>query len=285
MLPFQKNKSLKHLSTFKIGGNARLFTEVSTIEELQSALSYAEREGLSFLLVGKGSNSLFHDRGFNGLVIHNKISFFDVKGTEISVGAGYSFSLLGAKTAKSCLSGLEFAAGIPGSVGGAVFMNAGANGGETADALTEVTFVTREGTIQTFSREELYFSYRKSPFQNMLGGIAAARFSLSPSNDARKTQKEIISYRTKTQPYSDLSCGCVFRNPEGKSAGALIEKCGLKGVRKGGAEVSTLHANFIVNRVDATAEDVVALAQHVQESVKRDAGVELEMELRTIPYE
>ena len=284
MLPFQHNKPLSELSTFGIGGPARLFIEVTTIEQLQEALIFCHREKTPFLLVGKGSNSLFHDDGFDGLVILNRIIFCEENGLEVHVGGGYSFSLLGTKTAKKGLTGLEFAAGIPASVGGAIFMNAGANGGEVADSVTEVTFVDEEGIVHHYSREELEFSYRTSSFQNKKGAIAAARFLLTESPLARDKQKEIVSYRLKTQPYNQPSCGCVFRNPSvGQSAGSLIEACVLKGKRVCGAKVSSLHANFIINDGKATARDVLLLAKTLKECVKQKTGVDLDLELRSMP--
>lgn len=281
---FQTNRSLSELSTFGIGGAARYFTEVQTIEQLQETIRYCKREKLPFFILGKGSNSLFDDRGFDGLIIQMKIGFCTMGEEEVSVGAGYSFSLLGVQTARKGFSGLEFASGIPASVGGAIFMNAGANGQEVGDLIKEVTFIDEEGNCEIFPREKMLFSYRHSCFQEKKGAIAAAKFRLIPSLAARKKQLEIIDYRTKTQPYGDKSCGCVFRNPLPEKAGALIEKCGLKGVRIGGAEVSTLHANFIVNKEKATAKDVLALAFHIKECVKRQTGIELEMEIRSVPF-
>ncbi|MBS0630124.1 MAG: UDP-N-acetylmuramate dehydrogenase [Verrucomicrobia bacterium] len=281
---FQKNKPLSELSTFGIGGPARYFIEVHSIEELQNVISYCYKTNLSYHLVGKGSNSLFDDRGYDGLVILNKIDFCAIERCEVSVGAGFSFSLLGVKTARAGLKGLEFASGIPATVGGAIFMNAGANGQETCEHLTEVTFVDEQGRLEILPRSHLSFSYRHSCFQEKKGAIAAAKFILAPDETSRKKQLEIIAYRTKTQPYGDKSCGCVFRNPEGQGAGALIDRCGLKGKAVGGAEVSSLHANFLINRAQAKATEVLELARLVKECVKEQTGVELEMELRIIPF-
>ena len=259
--------------------------EVHTIPELQELLRYCYQEKLPFFVLGKGSNSLFHDQGFNGLVISNKITFCQFEWPEIKVGSGYSFSLLGTQTARQLFSGLEFASGIPGSVGGAIYMNAGANGSEVCQSVKDVTYITETGEIEVLTRDQIEFSYRSSSFQKRKGAIASVTFTLIPSEEARLKQLKIIEYRTQTQPYSDKSAGCVFRNPEAHSAGALIEKSGLKGTRIGGAEVSLLHANFIVNREEATADDILKLAHLVQNVVKEKTGVELEMEVRCIPYE
>jgi UDP-N-acetylmuramate dehydrogenase len=283
---FQQSKLLSELSTFGIGGPARYFIEVSKIEEMQEILGYCAAEKLRFIVIGKGSNTLFDDRGFDGLVILNKIAFCDfLEEGKVSVGAGYSFSLLGVQTARKKLAGLEFASGIPASVGGAIYMNAGASGSETCQPLSEISFVSDTGKLLHFSKEQLMFSYRTSSFQTMKGAIVAAKFQLTPSDEARPKQLEIVDYRTRTQPYGDKSAGCVFRNPVGASAGALIEKAGLKGYKVGGAQVSALHANFIINAGGATACDVLDLAKHVQRSVHAASGNHLEMEVRTIPYQ
>jgi len=283
--PFYTHKSLKEFSTFGIGGMARLFTEVTSVEEMQSVLAYCHDNVIPFFILGKGSNCLFDDRGIDGLVIHNKISYLTFIGEEVEVGAGYSFSMLGFKTAKQGLAGLEFASGIPASVGGAIFMNAGANGKETEETLTEVHFVDETGHLHVFPKQQLQFGYRFSVFQQRKGAIVSAKFKLSSSIDARAKQLAIIEYRRKTQPYGELSIGCVFKNPSGGAAGAYIEQCGLKGISIGDAEVSCLHANFIINRKNASAKEVLALARQVQESVKQQMGVELELEVRCIPYQ
>ena len=279
MLPFKEGKLLSELSTFGIGGPARYFTEVHTIEDLQQALVRCRAEKLPFLIVGKGSNCLFDDAGFDGLCILNKIQFCRHEEAVVEVGAGYSFSLLGVQTARRGWAGVDFASGIPATVGGAVFMTAGANGAETFDTLQEVTYITETGERQILKKEELQWGYRFSSFQKMKGAIAAAKFVLTPSAEARQKQLKIINYRTATQPYSDASAGCMFRNPPSHSAGALIEQCGLKGTAVGGAEVSLLHANFIINKGNATAQDVLALAELVQKTVREKMGVELEREV------
>jgi UDP-N-acetylmuramate dehydrogenase len=175
---------------------------------MQETLRFCAAEKLRFIVIGKGSNTLFDDRGFDGLVILNKIAFCHfLDGNQISVGAGYNFSLLGVQTARKKLSGLEFASGIPATVGGAVYMNAGANGGETCQSLLEVSYVLNTGELVHFPREKLPFSYRTSPFQTMKGAIVGAKFQLTPSEEARPKQLQIVDYRTKTQPYGDKSAG------------------------------------------------------------------------------
>ena len=278
---FCKEKKLSELSTFGIGGIARYFIEVKDVQTIQAVLQFCTNERLPFLVVGKGSNCLFSDTGFDGLVIANKIDFIEEEpDLQIYVGAGTSFSLLGTQTAKKGLSGLEFAAGIPASVGGAIYMNAGAQGQDTQTSLVEVEFVDEQGVLHRLNKSQMQFGYRSSPFQKMKGVIVAARFQLQSKPEARKEQLDLLQYRIHTQPYHEKSAGCVFRNPQGHSAGSLIDKAGLKGVKIGGASVSEMHANFLINKEGATSQDVKRLIALVQHTVKEKYGVELETEIR-----
>ena len=282
-LPFQQNRPLKELTTFGIGGLAKYWQDVRSIPEMQNALMICRESNLPYFILGKGSNCLFDDQGFDGVILVNKIDFFEHPSPEIfHIGAGYSFSLLGTQTARQGWSGLEFASGIPGSVGGAVFMNAGANGRETCESLVSVDFVDDQGMLKQIHKSELLFSYRHSSFQTMAGAIVGATFMLTPSATARAKQLEIIAYRTKTQPYGEMSAGCIFKNPTCGHAGALIEQSGLKGMSIGDAQVSTLHANFIVNKGSATAKDVHALIAHIKKEVKAKTKIDLESEVRYI---
>jgi UDP-N-acetylmuramate dehydrogenase len=280
---FEVDKALSQLSTFGVGGPARFFIEVHKSEELSNILSYCHAQKLPFFVVGKGSNCLFDDQGFDGLVILNKIAFCHFEWPIVNVGAGYSFSLLGTQTARQGWAGLEFASGIPGSVGGAIYMNAGANGTETSESLLEVVFINDHGEVEVLRRDQIAFNYRYSLFQERKGAIVSAKFLLCPSGEARKKQLGIIDYRRRTQPYHDKSAGCVFRNPEPHSAGALIQQCGLKGRRNGDAEVSTMHANFIINKGRATSKEILELAEEVKKIVKEKTGIELMMEIRYVP--
>ncbi len=285
-LTYEAKKKLADLSTFGIGGEAFSYCEVHSVKEMQLALKEAQKQQIPWIVIGKGSNCLFDDRGFSGLVIHNKIDFLEHQGSSFRVGAGYSFALLGTRTAKMGWEGLEFACGIPGSVGGAVYMNAGVGTAEVKDVLTTVDFVDAEGTLLSFSREDLEFGYRSSPFQSMAGAIVSASFQLEPCAEAKKKQREMLSKRITTQPYDAKSVGCIFRNPsKEKPAGQLIDQCGLKGKKIGGAMVSPKHANFIVNTGDAKADDVRQLMQLIKEEILHRFGVTLETEVRFIPYQ
>lgn len=281
----QQGKLLSEICTFGIGGPAKIYIEVHSLEEMQHAFSYCRDEKMPFFILGKGSNCLFDDRGYAGVIIHNKIDFKkESDGGVFYVGAGYNFSLLGSQTARAGWSGLEFASGIPGTVGGAIFMNAGANGSETYDHLISVEYLSFDGKFQILKKEEINFAYRTSAFQFMQGAIIGATFALKPALDARQRQIEIITYRKNTQPYGEKSAGCVFRNPSCGHAGALIDKCGLKGLKVGGAKISDIHANFIVNDSFATTHDVLQLIKNIQTAIKAQTGIELESEVRVIPY-
>ena len=281
----EHNHPLAPYTTFGIGGPARYFCKAESVEDVKQAIAFAKEKEIPYHIIGKGSNTLFDDRGFAGLIILNALVFKrDFEGG-VEVGAGYNFSQLGSSTARHHLTGLEFATGIPGTVGGAIFMNAGAGGREVQDAIKAVDYLHEDGRIQQFTREEITFRYRWSSFHEMHGCILAGAFALAPSKTAKEDQKKILDYRLKTQPYGEKSAGCCFRNPEGASAGALIEKYGLKGKTRGGAQVSNVHANFIINAGDATAEDIVGLLSDLQREVKEKSGYELQHEVRYIPYD
>jgi len=286
MNKLERHRSLKELTTFGIGGTADYFIEVHEVAAMQEALLFCRARQLPYFILGKGSNLLFDDRGFSGMVIANRISFLNKINEETwHVGGGYSFSLLGSQTARQGWSGLEFASGIPGSVGGAVYMNAGANGSETCQTLISVDFVSPDGQFHSLPKSELSFGYRFSSFQQREGAIVGATFRLSKEAEARQKQLDIIQYRKKTQPYDAKSAGCIFRNPPCGHAGALIEQSGLKGKKIGGAEVSTVHANFLINSENASTADILHLIAYVQQEVKAHTGFKLEHEVRCIPFD
>lgn len=277
---FLVNKPLSEVSTLGIGGPAQYYIEVKSISEMQEVMRYCYQEGLGTFILGKGSNCLFDSRGLKRVCIHNKIDFLHEPDIgHFHVGAGYSFSLLGTQTAKKGFSGLEFASGIPASCGGAVFMNAGAQGMQTWTTLQFVDYITPQGEHKRYTKDELSYGYRVTSFQQMPGAIVGAYFVLTPKQDARAKQLELLDARIHTQPYSEKSAGCVFKNPPNSAAGMLIDKSGLKGYQIGGAKVSELHGNFLVNTGSATSDDFLALIQHVQKVVKEKTGHDLHREV------
>jgi UDP-N-acetylmuramate dehydrogenase len=280
---YQSRVSLKDYCTYGIGGPAREFVIAHTKDELKEILADCYLAQKRYIVIGKGSNCLFDDRGFDGLVIVNRVQEINWQENKVVVSGGYSFSLLGIQASRKGYAGLEFASGIPGSVGGAVWMNAGAGGAETKDALLEVEFLYEDGRVEIIKPKN--FSYRTSPFQAMKGIILSATFGLTPASDAKEKQEKLLSYRMETQPYKSKSCGCVFRNPEGDSAGRLIDSLNLKGLEQGGAKISEEHANFIVNQHEATASDILDLIRYVQMKVKISTNIHLEPEVRWIPYD
>jgi UDP-N-acetylmuramate dehydrogenase len=279
---FCKNIALSNLSTFGIGGAVRYYYEAKNVDEMAYAVSEAVRNKVPYMVLGRGSNCLFPDDGYEGLIIHNRIDFCQIQEGHCFVGGGHSIAAIGLKTAKEGFGGLEFAAGIPGSVGGAVFMNAGCMGQATADRLVFVDILDEKGIQRRIEKKDLEYAYRSSIFQKKAWIILAAAFNLYEDRSAYERQREMVEYRLRTQPYQDRSAGCVFRNPPNMSAGQLIEKVGLKGARIGGALISPVHANFIVNFDRATAKDVLSLIRLAHDEVLRASAIDLQCEIRVI---
>ena len=282
-MKLQEFVSLKQYSTFGIGGPARFFVMVSSVDELYSALQEARTKSLPILLIGNGSNCLFHDDGFCGLAILNRIACIS-EGREglFQAGAGTNFPKLARYVSQQGWSGLEFAAGIPATVGGAIYMNAGASGQETKDSLFSVDTMTLDGALKSYHMEDMSFGYRFSSFQQKKEIICFASFQMKPSSSAYEILQSKVAQRLLAQPYDDKSIGCIFKNPEGNAAGRLIEQSGLKGRSIGGAQVSLKHANFIVNTGNATAHDVRALAEEIVRVVWDRCHVLLETEVKLI---
>ena len=282
-IEYKSNEPMKAHTTFKIGGSADILITVDTIDELKAVLAICKESGIPSMILGKGSNLLVSDDGIEGAVIEFSGDFKEVtvEGDTITCGAGVSLSKACTVALEQSLSGLEFAYGIPGTVGGAVFMNAGAYGGETRDVCAEVTALTKDGEVVTVSGADCCFGYRRSVFKDNGSIILFSKYKLTPdSSDAIKARMDDYMDRRRTkQPLEFPSAGSVFKRPEGAFAGTLIEGCGLKGKRIGGAEVSEKHAGFIINAGDATCDDVMALVAFIQDTVKRETGYTLEREI------
>ncbi len=274
-------------TTFRVGGPARRFARPGTEAECAALLELAEEEGWPVLLLGNGSNLLVSDNGIDALAVHtgrlNGVS--RTGGTAIQAGAGLRLSNLAAFARRENLSGLEFAHGIPGSLGGGVCMNAGAYGGEMKQVLTAVAAWLPGRGVQRLPAEDLDLGYRHSLFSNSPGAVLSAEFHLVPQDgEAIQAMMDSLSLRRREkQPLEYPSAGSTFKRPAGHYAGGLIEQCGLKGHRIGGAQVSEKHAGFIINTGAATCADILALIAHVQEAVYRQTGVSLEPEVRIIP--
>ncbi|WP_407918997.1 UDP-N-acetylmuramate dehydrogenase [Chlamydia ibidis] len=276
---------LSRYSTFRLGGPANYFKEIRSVEEAKQVIRYLRKENYPFVIIGKGSNCLFDDRGVDGFVLYNNIQGKELLDNDrIKVYSGVSFSLLGKALSDSGYSGLEFAIGIPGSVGGAVFMNAGTGMHDVASVLDSVEVIDESGEIRSYSSQTLELGYRTSCFQNRREFILSATFNLTRSSLASQTAKDLLHRRLLTQPYQEPSAGCIFQNPPGQSAGKLIEEMGLKGFSIGGAQVSRKHANFIINDGKATSAEVKELIEIIRDKL-RATGVDLRQEIRIIPYQ
>ena len=283
---FAENEPLSAHCTFKIGGPADVFVQPETEEQLCRVIALCKACDVKYYLLGNGSNILFADEGFSGVVID--VSALDaeiaVEDTVLTAGAGVRLAALCKAALKHGLSGLEFAYGIPGTVGGAVYMNAGAYGGEMKDVLTVVRYLTAEGEVVQASAAELDLSYRHSIFEENGGCILSAQFALQPGNaaDIRAKMDELMAKRVDKQPLDKPSAGSTFKRPAGAFAAALIDQCGLRGFRHGGAAVSDKHCGFVVNLGGATCADVLALCDEVRAIVKEKTGYELEKEIRVV---
>lgn len=278
------NVPLSYYTTYKVGGPARWLIEIETLSEMQTSIQQLEKAEEPYFILGRGSNVLFDDRGFEGTVIVNKMTGTKWQAASVWAAGGVNFAYLGMQSARKGFSGLEFAAGIPASVGGAIYMNAGAKGQEVKDVVESIDYINDQGVLQTLGASEVNFAYRTSSFQGKKGCIVGATFRLHPCVEALVRQKQWLQERIDSQPYKAKSCGCIFRNPQGDSAGRLIEACGLKGKAIGDAKVSMHHANFIINQGNATCEQIIQLLCLVQQEVKRQTGILLEREVRLIPY-
>ena len=278
-----ENFELAPHSTFKIGGKASFAAFPRDEKELFALISLAKGNELRYIIVGNASNILFESDGVDAIVIFTgKMCEIEVKGEKIRCGSGFSLIALSIAAAKKSLSGLEFAYGIPGTVGGAVYMNAGAYGGEISSVLTESTCLDPEtGKIITLSHDEHEFAYRKSVFQKKELIILSSEFKLQKGEKAKieELMRENMQKRRDKQPLSFPNAGSTFKRHEGYFAGKLIEDAGLKGFCVGGAEVSEKHAGFVINKGGATSHDVLALTRTIKETVFQKFGVMLELEI------
>ena len=281
------NAPMKEYTTFRAGGTAALLLEPDSPEQLCRAVQASRRRGVPYLIMGNGSNLLVQDGGYDGLVIRLGSGLGQIRriGNCLEAGAGASLIGLSRRALHEGLMGLEWAGGIPGSVGGAVAMNAGAYGGEIKNLLQSVT-VLEGDTAKTLSPRPEDMGYRYSRFSQPEYVVLSALFRLEPDDGgAMARQEEYSRRRQEKQTLQYPSAGSTFKRPEGHYAGALIEQAGLKGMRVGGAEVSTLHAGFIINRGGAAAADIVELIGLIQRRVKEHCGVELEPEIKIVGRE
>lgn len=305
MLEIKENVSLAEHSTFHVGGPARYAVAVGSVEELQEAIAWARTNKCVWRVLGSGSNLLVSDAGYKGLIIwyRDKLVNVDEESGFVEVGAGALTAVVAGATARAGLTGFEWAAGVPGTIGGAIFGNAGASGGEMKDAVREVYVLEKKG-LKTYKAEECGFVYRGSRFKKDCGVIVGATLRLARaenSGEPIEKMKETLRYRSETQPKGLASSGCTFKNYEptdGEFAalreknvpenfltahripsGWLIEQLGLKGHQIGTARVSEVHGNFIVNEGTARAADIMALIEFMKAKVRETFGIDIEEEI------
>lgn len=286
-LPFAEQEPLAEHTTFRIGGPAAFWLTPSDTEQLCRSLSCCKKIGIRVYLLGNGSNTLFSDEGFDGAVVDLRglSGTPAVRENEITADAGLTLGHLCAAAQQHSLAGLEFACGIPGTVGGAVYMNAGAYGGELKDVVTSVTYLDDALEIRTLPVSELQMGYRTSIFEKNPGWcILSATFGLRPGdkNAIMAQMQEYLKRRKEKQPLEWPSAGSTFKRPQGAFAGRLIEDCGLRGFTVGGAQISEKHCGFVINKGGATCADVVALTEEVKRIVREKTGFVLEREIRVV---
>lgn len=281
------NEYMKKHTTFKIGGPADIFVKVNNTEELKFLLKLAKEKNVQVTVIGNGSNVLVTDKGIRGIVV--KLDFYEIEKDDetLKVGAGVLLSKLARVALEEELTGLEFAYGIPGNFGGAVYMNAGAYGSQIGDVLIETTYMDENGQIKTIKKENQEFSYRKSIFQKQNWIILSGKIQLAKDNkeEIKRKMEEYAKTRREKQPLNMPNAGSIFKRGEGFITAKLIDECGLKGYSIGDAKVSELHAGFIVNKGNATAKDVLDLIKYIQEKVKEKFNIDIETEIRILGEE
>ena len=285
--PSQRDVPMSKYTTFRIGGNASVMLTPTTDEQLASIIKKCNKDNIKPFIIGNGSNMLISDKGLDTVVINMcrpdpKIEL--VNGDTVVCDAGATMSKVCNFALENGLTGLEFAFGIPGSAGGAAYMNAGAYGGEMKDVLVECRHIDSDGNFGSLKGEELGLAYRTSAYEHNGYIITTLVMKLSKGNkdEIRAKMQELLQRRKDKQPLEYPSAGSTFKRPEGYFAGALIEECGLKGYSVGGAQVSEKHAGFVINKGDASAKDVLDLIKYIQDKVLSEKGVMLEPEVRLI---
>ncbi len=278
------NEPMKSHTTFRIGGEADYFLTPENDEQVAAVLNYVKREGIPYFILGNGSNLLVGDKGIRGAVIclYKKMNKVECNGEYVTAQCGALLSKTASAAMAAELTGLEFASGIPGTVGGAVYMNAGAYGFEIKNVIDIVRYIDSDGIIKELNGTDDRFGYRKSPFTCSDCVVLECTFKLKKgiAEEIKALTKDLTTRRVTKQPLDKPSAGSVFKRPEGYFAGALIEEANLKGYTIGGAQVSEKHAGFIINAGGATAKDVLDLIEHIKETVLKRSGVELEPEIK-----
>ncbi len=281
-----RDEEMKNHCSFRVGGPARIFVEAESEKQLAVIMAVVDEFEVKSLVLGRGTNLLVRDEGFEGVVIHmgEDFSHIYVHNNTVNAEAGASLAAIASAALQNGLTGMEFAHGIPGSLGGALMMNAGAYGGEMADIVEFVRYLDAEGKIREAEAKDCRFAYRHSRFEEEKCIILGARLRLTPGNKEAiaARMKELSEKRIASQPLDKPSAGSTFKRPANGYAAAMIDQCGLKGFSIGGAQVSEKHAGFVINAGDATFADIAAVMEHVQKVVFERFGVMLEPEVRIL---
>ena len=283
------NEPMSKHTSFKIGGPAECFIKIKTIEQLKNILKYVQKDNIQITVMGNGSNLLVSDNGIKGIVLKMELEKMICQDIEngiilLTVGSGIKLGALAQKCLKEEIAGFEFASGIPGTIGGAIRMNAGAHGSEMKDIVKTVTYMTRDGKIQTITNEQAKFEYRKSLFAEKDYIILEVELQLEKGNEEEIKEKmtEYATYRKEKQPIEYPSAGSTFKRGTDFITAKLIDECGLKGYQIGGAQISEKHAGFIINKNNATAQDVIKLMEYTREQVYKRFGKKIEQEIEII---
>ncbi len=284
-LRLEKNKNLAEYASFKVGGPADLFLTPEKITALKELMPLLVNSEIPYFILGKGSNLIISDKGYRGIIIYTgSLNHYQLQGNQITAECGLELKEIADLACENSLSGFEFAAGIPGSLGGALYMNAGAYGGEMKDVIVKAQFVNQNGNLIELDKTDLKLEYRTSILQKEDPDWVAVNVTLqlkkSEPDKIRAKMDELHNKRWSKQPMDFPSAGSVFKRPPGHYTGPLIEKAKMKGYQIGGAQVSTKHAGFIVNKDNASAEDIINLIEKVKEEVYKTSGVQLEVEPR-----
>ena len=280
------DEPMKKHTTFRVGGNADYFVMPQNAEEVKKIVALCKDAEVPYYILGNGSNLLVGDRGYRGVIIqiYKAMNDIQIEGDRVKVQAGALLSRVGTATLEAELTGFEFAAGIPGTVGGAVVMNAGAYGGEMKDIIVNATVLTQDGDIITINKEDLELGYRTSVIAKKGYVVLEAEYQLQPGEKEviRARMDELKCQRVTKQPLEYPSAGSTFKRPEGYFAGKLIQDAGLRGFQVGGAQVSEKHCGFVINKDQATAADIRELMRQVSDKVMQEFGVKLEPEVKTL---
>lgn len=283
-LDMKKEASMKNYTTFKVGGVADILVKIKSKEELEKLVQFTKEQEIPLTILGNGSNLLVTEKGIRGIVAKIEINKLQIQDEMIQVGAGVKLGMLAKKLEQACLTGFEFAAGIPGTIGAAIRMNAGAYGGEFKDIVQNISYLNEIGEEKQITNQEAEFNYRSSRFTKTKDIIIGATLKLQKGKieEIKQRTQEYQNARKEKQPVEYPSAGSTFKRGPDFISAKLIDECGLKGYKIGGAQVSKKHAGFIINKDNATSQDIIALIEYVKKVVKEKTGKELALEIEIL---